>query len=72
MIPIEVTRRVLATALQNGGDLAELYLEDRETLNLTLDDGRLEKASQGNDTGGGVRVFYGDTAVPRPSGWMGS
>jgi TldD protein len=63
MIPIEVTRRVLTAGLQNGGDLAELYLEAGETLNLTLDDGRLEKASQGNDIGGGVRVFYGDTAA---------
>jgi TldD protein len=63
MLPIEMVRRVLATALHNGGDLAEIYLEHKETLSLSLDDGRLEKATQGNDIGGGVRVFYGNTAA---------
>ena len=63
MLPIEAVRRVLTAALQNGGDFAEVYLEDAQTLNLNLDDGRLEKATTGNDIGGGVRVFYGDTAV---------
>jgi TldD protein len=43
--------------------LAEVYLEDKDTLSLTLDDGRLEQATQGNDIGGGVRVFYGNTAA---------
>jgi TldD protein len=63
MIPSESVQYVLAAALKNGADLAELYLEDSDGLTLTLDDGRLEKAVQGNDTGGGVRVFYGNTAA---------
>ncbi len=63
MIPIETVKRVLKAALKNGGDLAEVYLENKETLSLTLDDGRLERATQGNDVGGGVRVFYGETAA---------
>lgn len=63
MLPIEAIRRILTAALQNGGDLAEVYLEDTQTLNLNLDDGRLENATTGNDIGGGVRIFYGDTAV---------
>ncbi len=63
MIAIETVRRVLNAALQNGGDLAEVYLENTETLGLGLDDGRLERATQGNDVGGGVRVFYGNTAA---------
>jgi TldD protein len=63
MIPGETIRRVLSAALRNGGDLAELYLENTEILNLDLDDRRLERATQGNDVGGGVRVFYGNTAA---------
>ena len=63
MIPVETVRRVLAEALRNGGDLAEVYLESKETLGLSLDDGRLERAIRGNDVGGGVRVFYGETAA---------
>ena len=63
MLPIESVQCILAAALRNGGDLAELYLENVENLRLTLDDQRLEGATQGNDIGGGVRVFYGNTAA---------
>ena len=63
MLPIETVEKVLTAALKNGGDLAEVYLENKDTLSLTLDDGRLEQATQGNDIGGGVRVFYGNTAA---------
>jgi TldD protein len=63
MIPTETVQRVLSAASRNGGDLAEVYLENTEVLNLYLDDGRLERATQGNDIGGGVRVFYGNTAA---------
>jgi TldD protein len=63
MISQESVKRVLAAALKNGGDLAEIYLENSVNLSLVLDDGRLEQAVQGNDIGGGVRVFYGNTAA---------
>ena len=63
MLPTETVKRVLNAALRNGGDLAELYLENTEQLQLGLDDQKLETAKQGNDIGGGVRVFYGSTAA---------
>lgn len=63
MLPTESVQRILAAALRNGGDLAELYLENVENLRLTLDDQRLEGATQGNEIGGGVRIFYGNTAA---------
>jgi TldD protein len=63
MIAEEAVQRLLVTALKNGGDLAEVYLEDKDTLSLTLDNGRLEQAVQGNDIGAGIRVFYGNTAA---------
>ena len=63
MLPNESVRRVLDTGLANGADLAEVYLENKESLSLILDEGRLEKATQGNDIGGGVRVFYGNNAA---------
>lgn len=63
MLPTESIQKILAAALKNGGDLAELYLENVENMNLTLDDGRLERATRGNDIGGGVRVFYGNTTA---------
>ena len=63
MLATESVRHVLNAALKSGGDLAEIYLENTERLSLTLDEGRLEQATQGNDIGGGVRVFYGNTAA---------
>ena len=63
MIPQELVQRVLATGMKNGGDFAEVYVERRDTMMLLLDDGRLERATRGNDMGAGVRVFYGDTAA---------
>ncbi|HYN87796.1 MAG TPA: TldD/PmbA family protein [Ardenticatenaceae bacterium] len=63
MLPVESVRRILSTALQNGGDLAEVYLEKTEAVRLLLDDERLEESIQGNDVGGGVRVFYGNSAA---------
>ncbi len=63
MLPNESVRRVLDAGLANGADLAEVYLENKESLSLILDEGRLEKATQGNDIGGGVRVFYGNNAA---------
>jgi TldD protein len=63
MLAEETVQRLLVTALKNGGDLAEVYLEDKDTLSLTLDNGRLEQAVQGSDIGAGIRVFYGNTAA---------
>lgn len=63
MLPIDSIQQVLREALRNGGDLAEIYIEDRKTLTLGLDDGRMERAIRGNDMGAGVRVFYGNTAA---------
>ncbi len=63
MLPIESIQRILSAALANGGELAEVYLENTESLRLVLDDRKLEQAVRGNDIGGGVRVFYGNTAA---------
>ena len=63
MLPIDDVKQILAEALRNGGDLAEVYVEDRKTLSMRLDESRIETATRGDDTGGGVRVFYGNTAA---------
>src|SRR5882672_3450155 len=48
--------RALRTALSRGGDWAELFWERHETLQLVLDDRRIEDAITGVDQGAGVRV----------------
>src|SRR4051812_44858419 len=52
--------RALRTALSRGGDFAELFWERHETLQLVLDDGRIEDAITGVDQGAGIRVVVGD------------
>ncbi|MBN1562479.1 MAG: TldD/PmbA family protein [Anaerolineae bacterium] len=60
MIPLELVTKTLAAALRSGGDLAEVYVEDRTSLNLTMEDSKIETALRGEDRGAGIRVFFGD------------
>ena len=62
MLDEAVVARVLAEALGRGGDLSELYVEERASTVLTLDDSRVEKVSSGRDAGAGVRVLAGERA----------
>jgi TldD protein len=55
--------RALRTALSRGGDWAELFWERHETLQLVLDDQRIEDAITGVDQGAGVRVVQGEQTV---------
>jgi TldD protein len=55
--------RALRTALSRGGDWAELFWERSETLQLVLDDQRIEDAITGVDQGAGVRVVSGEQTV---------
>jgi TldD protein len=60
MLDEHVIKRVLSEALAKGGDLAELFVEDRRSTALRLDDSRLEDVSSGVDVGAGIRVISGD------------
>jgi TldD protein len=61
LIAPELCERVLATALANGGDFAELFCEERDGLGLAIDESRVERAQRGADRGAGVRVVAGET-----------
>ncbi len=60
MIEKALAQKVLHEALRTGADLAEIYVEDVVSLQLRLDDSRLEQAVRGADRGAGVRVFFGN------------
>jgi TldD protein len=60
MISKEIASKVLAAAMKSGGDFAEIYVEDRTSLNLGLDESKLETAVRGADRGAGIRVFFGN------------
>jgi TldD protein len=62
MLDESVVRRVLGEAIGRGGDLAELFVEDRTSTSLRLDDARIENVSSGRDRGAGVRVLSAERA----------
>ena len=62
LVPPEVAERVIARALRRGGDVGELYAEDRRGLSLSLDDGRVERAQEGREQGAAVRVIHGEVS----------
>ena len=56
----ELAERVIERALRHGGDFADLYVEDRRSFSLALDDGRVERPQSGAELGAAVRVVAGD------------
>lgn len=56
-------KKVLAEALGRGGELAEVFVEERASSSLRLDDGRVEDVVSGRDRGAGVRVLAGERAA---------
>ncbi|HYU60431.1 MAG TPA: TldD/PmbA family protein [Solirubrobacterales bacterium] len=62
LVEPDLAERVLAVALAHGGDLAELYCEERSGLSLSIDESRLERAQRGRERGAGVRVVSGETS----------
>jgi len=63
MIPQGPARKVLTEAQKDGGDLAEIYVEDKQGITLGLEDSRVEQAVRGTDRGAGIRIFYGGIAA---------
>ena len=61
MIEESVISRTLSTALNTGGDFAEIFVEDKRSSSAVLDDGKVEELTSGRDRGAGIRVVVGDT-----------
>ncbi len=53
--------RVLAAAVRRGGDMAEVFAEDRQVSGAFLDDRKVEELSSGRERGAGIRVVVGET-----------
>jgi TldD protein len=53
-------KATIARALKRGGDFAEVYIEDRESLGLRLEDRRIEQTSGGREVGAAVRLLSGE------------
>lgn len=62
LVDPELAAWVLERALERGGDVGELYVEDRRGFALSLDDGRVERPQAGKELGASVRVVRGDAS----------
>lgn len=51
---------IIRRSLINGGDYADVYIEQERPLSIQLEDDKIEKLSSGIDCGIGVRVIFGD------------
>ena len=61
LVARDVLERVIGTALERGGEFAEVFVEDRTTSAAALDQRRVKELSSGRDRGAGIRVVVGET-----------
>ncbi len=59
-IPDDLIAKIIRKSLVNGGDYADVYIEQERPLSIQLEDEKIEKLSSGIDLGIGVRVIFGD------------
>ncbi|MGH2660158.1 MAG: TldD/PmbA family protein [Actinomycetota bacterium] len=59
MLSRELAEDVLRAARARGGSFAELFVEERSSVSIRLDDGKIEELTSGLDRGAGVRVGHG-------------
>ncbi len=62
LVDSALAEAVIGRALSRGGDLGELYAEDRRGFSLSLDDGRIERPQGGAERGASVRVVKGEAS----------
>jgi TldD protein len=59
VVPRELVEEVLRAARRRGGSFSELFVEERTSTSIRLDDGKIEELTTGSDRGAGVRVALG-------------
>jgi TldD protein len=59
MLPRELVEEVLRVGRRRGGSFSELFVEERTSTSIRLDDGKVEELTTGMDRGAGVRVALG-------------
>ncbi|MDI6800494.1 MAG: TldD/PmbA family protein [Thermodesulfovibrionales bacterium] len=63
MIDDQVLQRLIKRTLHNGGEYADIFIEQRKTAAIQLEDDRIEKVTTGSNAGIGIRLIYnGKTA----------
>jgi len=56
----QVIKDVLAEALKNGGDFADIYIEHKRVTGIGCEGGKIERIQSGIESGAGIRVISGE------------
>jgi len=56
-------KEVLDLATANGGDFADIYIEEKRTTGISCEAGQIERVQSGVDAGAGLRVVSGETTA---------
>ena len=67
MLDRDLAEEVLRAARRRGGAFAELFVEERSSISVRLDDGKIEELTTGLDRGAGVRVGARHLATATPT-----
>ncbi len=59
----EKLKEILEIALAQGGDLAEIYIEERESTSISCESSKVERINSGIDLGAGIRVISGESTA---------
>lgn len=63
MLDKQQLETILATALAEGGDFAEVFLERKSNTGISCEDNRIEKVISGIELGAGIRVIVGENTA---------
>ena len=63
MIDKSVLREVLDRALANGGDFADIFVEEKRSTGIGCEAGKIERVQSGVDIGAGIRVLSGEATA---------
>jgi TldD protein len=63
LIDKSVLKEVLNKALVNGGDFADIFVEEKRSTGIGCEAGKIEKIQSGVDIGAGIRVISGESTA---------
>lgn len=58
MLDKELLTKVLKKTISSGGDYADIFIENKKSTVIHLEDSRIEKVTTGVDSGVGIRLIY--------------
>ncbi|WP_333870607.1 TldD/PmbA family protein [Desulforamulus putei] len=63
MVDKQILKEVLSVALANGGDFADIFVENKQVTGIGMEAGRIERVNSGLDVGAGIRVISGEATA---------